>query len=68
LIIKKTIIELWNVIMCYELDLFKIMLWGRDGMVVGFTTTCAKSVPITTKVVSLNPAVLDTTLCDKVCQ
>jgi hypothetical protein len=27
-------------------------------MVVGFTTTCAKSVPITTKVVSLNPAVL----------
>jgi hypothetical protein len=31
-----------------------------------------KSVPITTKVVSLNPVhgdgVLDTTLCDKVCQ
>ena len=28
---------------------------GRDGIVVGFTTTCAKAVPITTKVVSLNP-------------
>ena len=28
---------------------------GRDRIVVGFTTTCAKAVPITTKVVSLNP-------------
>jgi len=27
---------------------------GHDRMVVGFTTTCA-TVPITTKVVSLNP-------------
>jgi len=27
----------------------------RDRVVVGFTTTCMQSVPITTKVVSLNP-------------
>jgi len=40
-------------------------------MVVGFSTTC-RAVPITTKVVSSNPAqgevLLDTTLCDKVRQ
>ena len=29
---------------------------GHDRMVVGFTTTCAISVPIATKVVSINPA------------
>jgi hypothetical protein len=29
---------------------------GRDRMVVVFTTTCAIGVPITTKVVSSNPA------------
>ena len=43
---------------------------GHDCMVVGFTTTYAISVsPL--KCVSSNPAqggVLDTTLCDKVCQ
>ena len=40
---------------------------GRDRMVVGFTTICG-ALPITTKVVSSNPAhgevLLDTTLCD----
>ena len=39
-------------------------------MVFGFTTTI-QSVHVTTEVVNLNPAhegVLDTTLCDKVCQ
>jgi hypothetical protein len=43
---------------------------GRDRMVIQFTTTCAITVPITTKVVSLKPlswrGVLDATLCDKV--
>jgi hypothetical protein len=30
--------------------------WGRDRMLLGFTTTCAlQPVPITTKVVSSNP-------------
>ena len=29
---------------------------GHDRMVIGFTTTPMKSVPITTNVVSLNPA------------
>jgi len=45
-------------------------LCGRDHMVVGFTTTY-DSVPIISNVVSSNLAhagVLDTTLCDKVCQ
>ena len=45
---------------------------GRDRMVIGFTTTHLhmQSVPITTKVVSLNPAdeVFSMQLCDKVCQ
>jgi hypothetical protein len=47
---------------------------GRDRMVVGFTTTNVpvQSVPIPTKVVSSNPVhgdcLLDTTLCDKICQ
>jgi hypothetical protein len=43
---------------------------GCDHMIIGFTTTYAISA-ITTNVVSWNPAkrgVLDTTLCDKVCQ
>ena len=45
---------------------------GVDCIVVGYTTTY-ESVPITTKVASSSPAqswrgVLDTTLCDKVCQ
>ena len=43
---------------------------GCDHMVIGFTTTYAISA-ITTNVVSWNSArrsVLDTTLCDKVCQ
>ena len=37
---------------------------------MGFTTTCAimQSVPITINVVSSWRGVLDTTLCDKVCQ
>jgi hypothetical protein len=47
---------------------FKNISVTCDRMVVGFTTTYA----ITTNIVSLNPAhgqsVLDTTLCDKVCQ
>ena len=49
-------------------------VFGRDRMVVGFTTTNVpvQSVPITTKVVSSNPVhgdcLLDTTLCDKICQ
>ena len=29
---------------------------GRDRMVVGFTTTCAISVPFTTNIVSSNPS------------
>ena len=47
---------------------------GRNGMVVGFTTTYTiiQSVLIITKVVSSNPvswrSVLNTTLCDKVRQ
>ena len=44
---------------------------GRDRMVVGFSLSL-QSVPITTNVVSSNPcswwSVLDTTLCDNVCQ
>ena len=42
---------------------------GRhDRMVVGLQQS-VESVPITSKVVSLNPAyVLQTPLCDKVCQ
>jgi hypothetical protein len=43
---------------------------GRNCMVFEFTTTCAIK-PITSKVVSANPSwrgVLNTTLCDKVCQ
>ena len=44
---------------------------SHGRMVVGFTTTCAISA-YTTKVMSLNPVhgepVLDTTLCNKVCQ
>jgi hypothetical protein len=45
---------------------------GRDRIVVGFITTYAMS--ITTKVVSSNPAqarctqLVNTTLCDKICQ
>jgi len=42
---------------------------GRDRIVGGFTTTCAK-VPITTKVVSSNPAMARCTrynITDKVC-
>jgi hypothetical protein len=54
----------------------KMYTWykGFPGhMVVGFTTTYAISVAITTKVVSSNPldlwlGVFDTTLYDKVCQ
>jgi hypothetical protein len=39
---------------------------GRDRMVVGFSTTCAiQSVPITT---CSWRGLLNTTLCDKVCQ
>ena len=44
---------------------------GGDRIVVGFITTYMQAVPITTNVVSSNPlrrGVLDTTLCDKVCQ
>jgi hypothetical protein len=46
--------------------------WGRRGrMVVGFITTL-HSVPITSKRCEFEPrswrGVLDTTLCDKVCQ
>ena len=29
---------------------------GRDCIVVGFAITCVQSMPITTKIVSLNPA------------
>jgi hypothetical protein len=45
--------------------------WWSTCMIVGFTTTCAKSA-YHHKVVSLNSrswqGVIDTTLCDKVCQ
>jgi len=43
---------------------------GGDRMVVGFTTTCAISVYKPLKLwARINwPVVLDTTLCDKVCQ
>ena len=51
-------------------------MWGRRGrhhlMVVGLITITLQSVPITAKVVSSNSVygggILDTTLCDKVCQ
>jgi hypothetical protein len=52
------------------LSLYGDSYHGHDCMVVGFTTTYAISVsPL--KCVSSNPTqggVLDTTLCDKVCQ
>ena len=45
---------------------------GRDRMVVGFAQLPVQSLTITTKVASSNLAhrrrVLDTKLCDKVCQ
>jgi hypothetical protein len=47
---------------------------SRDRMVVGFITTYAISATITTNIVNTNlvqafsRGVLDTTLCDKVCQ
>ena len=51
--------------------IFVEMCSGRDRMVVGFITTM-QSVSITTNVVSSNlvhgEGVLDTTLCDKICQ
>jgi hypothetical protein len=42
--------------MCQDLTFSKGLRGcrGRDGMVVGFTTTYMQSVPLTTKVVSLN--------------
>jgi hypothetical protein len=45
---------------------------GHDRMVVGFTTTCAINAYHHKKIVNLNTrswqGVLDTTLCDEVCQ
>ena len=47
---------------------------GRNRLVVGFTTTCTQSVPITMNAncCEFQPGswrgVRDTTLCDKVCQ
>jgi hypothetical protein len=58
-----------------HIKLFKVALsthkgcCGRDRMVVGFTTTYATSVYHHLWVrIPLRPGVLDTTVCDKVCQ
>jgi len=54
----------------YKLNVsYTLIRAGRDCMVVGFITTYMQSVPLTTKVqIPLGQGVLDTTLCDKVCQ
>jgi hypothetical protein len=67
-----------NILYIYNFISFIINQGGRRGcdrMVFWFTATCSvQSLPISTNVVSWNPthgevySVLDTNLCDKVCQ
>jgi hypothetical protein len=61
----------WYILMCWTVLKSRGIVVFRDRMVVGFTTTCAVSTYYHTSCEFESRTwrgVLDTTLCDKVCQ